>query len=688
MQIYLVATPDRKVFGVGQTGRDVSARHVDRDWAKVHGLFELLGQQVEVVRVWSNVDVTDHEIHKWLAKQPGIRRKNEWFTNPSTIEVVEDMIHRQFFSGVSSQRDSLSLRHYQQAFVDKAHKPYTEFLLAAKCRAGKSVMTLSHIVDRGFKTTLLVSRFCSPSDSWFKDARQYDAFENLVVINMADKNWFEQYQYWLQTDKQVVLWSTVQGLKRRLAKLNTIDLLVFDEAHVGDSAKQFISLRESLADTPCLKISGTAYDQLWSTTEDNRYVYDYFQEQLDVANGTRTAPRMKVILAKYESEGYSQVYGDDPDAMKNLFLIKDGQFVDEYLVKEFIAKYFDTNRDIRPKDRLLHDSNHMFVCLPSVEACYLLQPLLDGIIPTLVVTGDSKNTSDDIHQFVNEHNRTVCLTVSANVLGVTQRKWDTVINCREGSSIQFWTQFAFRGGSADHDWRVIDFVPTRALSSLRETFALAADLNPELSQYDFTDFIPIYEWDRQFEEADYDTVINLLAADPGSLSSLFTSNSDVDIDALSEYQLSHAFDYEDEITKSVVLNNEALNPTSAKVRVSDSSDPTPNDLQAKLETIKAIKALLPEVVFYMRLNNNHVISIWDVVNSSGYGSITGDTEGDLPRLLLDKVVSSAALSRRVTLARVSIDASLARGHAATLEALERSTGTQQGIPVSVLEAIL
>ena len=81
------------------------------------------------------------------------------------------------------------------------------------------------------------------------------------------------------------------------------------------------------------------------------------------------------------------------------------------------------------------------MCLPSVEACHLFQSLLNPVIPTKVVTGDTGSDADDINQFVSEHNRSVCLTYSANVLGVTQSLWDTVINAREGKSIQFWTQF-------------------------------------------------------------------------------------------------------------------------------------------------------------------------------------------------------------------------------------------------------
>ena len=43
---------------------------------------------------------------------------------------------------------------------------------------------------------------------------------------------------------------------------------------------------------------------------------------------------MEVILAEYESAQYQEIYGDDPDAMKNIFNVdNEGNFVDEALVQ-------------------------------------------------------------------------------------------------------------------------------------------------------------------------------------------------------------------------------------------------------------------------------------------------------------------------------------------------------------------
>lgn len=683
MNIYFIASEDHKVFGVGQTTRSFAERHHDGDWSKFHNYLKARGEELVLIHWWEDVDISDTDIHKFLKVQPGIRKFAEWFSHNTSLDVIENLIQQEFFVDYKDERVQLTLKPYQQQFVDKARPDYTEFLLAAKCRAGKSVMVLSHILDKGHNVSLVVSRFKSPSQSWIDDTKTFDVFENFVTVSLSDKDWESQLSYWLTTDKQIVLWSTIQGLIRKLDKLPTIDLLVYDEAHIGDKSAQFVKVRDSLSSTPCLKVSGTAYDQLWDTTEDNRFVYDYFQEQIDVQNGIIERPSMEVILATYESDRYADIYGDDPDAMRNLFLVDNGQFVDEFLVKEFISKFFDV-RDIKPRNRLLYQSNHIYMCLPSVEACHLFQQLLNPIIPTKVVTGDTGADAEEINQFVGEHNRSVCLTYSANVLGVTQSQWDTVINAREGKSIQFWTQFAFRAGSGDHNWRVIDFVPSRALESLRETFCLANDLNPTLSEYDFVDFVPIHEWTGEFRTLDTDQVNDILAANIGSTSQLMTGGTNgIDLARLDDIEFVSLQSFNQEFTKRVLVNDEANNGDSAKQDVTDREKPEKTDLQKKIQTIKNVLSLIPQVVFEERLSGQTVNTIYDVINSQFYTPYTEDTH--LMTELLDaKVMSSRSLSRRVSQVSVSIDASLRSAKPSqVLEELQVSTGTQQSIPNSV-----
>ena len=688
MNIYLIASEDHKVFGVGQTTRSFEDRHHDGDWAKFHNYLKARGEELHLIHWWTDVDVVDTDIHKFLKIQPGVRKFAEWFSHSTSLDIIENLIESEFFSDYNDDRVHLTLNPYQKDFVNKAHNDYDEFLLAAKCRAGKSVMVLSHILDKNHKISLVVSRFKSPSQSWLNDSKTFDCFSKFVTVSLSDKNWVNQLNHWMNTDNQIILWSTVQGLVRKLDNLPNIDLLVYDEAHIGDKSSQFIKVRNYLSSTPCLKVSGTAYDQLWDTTESNRFIYDYFQEQIDVQSGIINRPSMEVILATYESDRYSEIYGQDPDAMKNLFLVEDGKFVDEFLVKEFISKFFDT-RDIRPKNRLLYKSNHIYMCLPSVEACHLFQSLLNSIIPTKVVTGDTGVDADEINQFVSENNRSVCLTYSANVLGVTQSLWDTVINCREGKSIQFWTQFAFRAGSGDHNWRVIDFVPQRALESLRETFILANDLNPSLSEYEFLDFVPIHEWTGEFKSLTVNDVNQILSADIASTTRLMTGGTDrLNLIKLMDVDFNNFNQFDKEVTKSVVLNEEGNDNGSAKNRMNKMNPKQKSDLQAKIKTIKSYLALIPQVIFEERLQNNSVNTIDDVIQSDSYGLITGD-DNLLVELLNENVLSSKSLSRRVNQTRISIDSSIVtQSPSFILSELEISTGVSKSIPSDLFDKMV
>ena len=279
--------------------------------------------------------------------------------------------------------------------------------------------------------------------------------------------------------------------------------------------------------------------------------------------------------------------------------------------------------------------------------------------------------------------------MSANVLGVTQTLWDTVINCRGGKSIQFWTQFAFRAGSGKHDWRVIDFVPTRALESLRETFCMANDLNPTLSEYDFTDFVPIHEWNDEWRTMTDGDINSVLAADISSTTRLMTGGTEgLDIAKLMDTDIDIIDGFAKEVTKRVTLNEENNNNDTAKKRVDEMTAAEKTDLQKKIQSVKALLALIPQVILEERATGTNINTIDDVLNAETYGLVTDDS-GVLRELLAARVLSSRALSRRVMLTSTSIDHSLTELPVSTvLNDLQISTGVSQGIPVELLDSMV
>ena len=446
------------------------------------------------ISFWKNVSTRndidvkhDKIIHDWLETIPGITKvgTESFIINAYglgiglTHEKIAYMIEQEFFPETPKTKKDLTLKKHQQEFVNKVlstWEEWKEFLLFAKCRAGKSIMVLSAIVRKGVKVSLVVSRYTSPIQSWREDSENFSEYNNLVFIDLSQKDYLEQIEYWYNTDKQLVLWTTIQGNNRWDKIPCDLDLIVYDEAHQGYNSTQFKKLRKKF-DCQVLYVTGTAFDMVWDFSESNSFKYSYFEEQLDKKLGLNNAPSMKVILAKYDTDAYKKLYGDDPDAMKNLFCMNEDKsdFEQPSLVQDFYATYFADQKHLKPNDRLLNGKFHIYMALPSVAACHASIKYLEKTkFAPLVVTGDTKENPDTIRKHVAENQYSIILTVSANVLGLTVKDIDTVINATEGESINFWTQFAFRGGSSDRDW---DVIPPFVIRSSIITPMYACDLS-------------------------------------------------------------------------------------------------------------------------------------------------------------------------------------------------------------------
>jgi hypothetical protein len=692
MNIYLIASEDHKVFGVGQTERTFEERHKDGDWAKFHNYLKARGEKLVLLGWWEDSSHLDTEIHTYLKKLPNVRKYAEWFSHKTTLDIIKNIIGEEFFPTNPEKKKTLKLRKHQAAFVAKAQADYLEFLLFAKCRAGKSIMTLSHIVDKGFKVTLVVSMFKSPIQSWKDDSNNFSDFDNLVFINTSKKDYLEQIEYWYNTDKQLILWSTVQGQRRTLNFPVDVDLLVFDEADHGYNKGMCNKLREA-TNCPVLYVTGTAYKMLWDFADSQRYIYSYYEEQLDKRRGLNDRPSMKVILAKYESAQYQAVFGDDPDAMKNLFNVDDeGNFVEPALVQDFVVSKFVGNRHVRSHNRLLKDSTHLYITLPSIAACDAFEEYMKGTrFAPLVAHGNAKVNADDINKHIEENYKGSCIiTVGANVRGVTAEKVDTIINCAEGSSIEFWTQFAFRGGSGEHNWRVIDFCPQRCLESLRQTFVAACDTSPEVAEYDFVDYVAITEWNEQFTTLSAESVNEILAADVGNAIRLVSGLvSTMNFDNLRDLDFNLNLKPADgNVAKSILLNDNNANGKSNWVYQSQLTKSEKDEIYAKIDTVKSILERIPLVLYHAIHSEQVMNNIDSVISSSHYQPVTMDEENILQMTLQHNVINRESLSNRISKAYVDVQHSINQDDMRTLAELSQSTQSQQLIPVELFEQLI
>ena len=75
-------------------------------------------------------------------------------------------------------------------------------------------MVLSSIVESGVKVSLVVSYRNSPKQSWRDDSQEFKNFDNIIFIDIRDgevDQFKSEIEYWMGTDKQIVLYSTIQA---------------------------------------------------------------------------------------------------------------------------------------------------------------------------------------------------------------------------------------------------------------------------------------------------------------------------------------------------------------------------------------------------------------------------------------------------------------------------------------------
>ena len=689
------------IVGCGETEQDlVDGRLSMGDHSKARAMLAAISPDgngdYRVIAFFKNFDGTDHDIHKYLKNLPFARKHSEVFAfrgdHSYTEEIIVDMCRKEFsLDGIATDKTKFTPRPYQQEFIQKANKEYSEFLLWAKCRAGKSAMVLSHILDRKFKVSLIVSRSKSPEQSWQEDSKNFIDFDHFRYICLADKNWKEQLEYWSQVeDVQIILWSTIQGLTRKIEDIFQVDFLCYDECHIGYGAKQWKEVRSSLNDIPCMYVSGTAFKQVSDFSKENTFIYSYFDEQLDVQRGVFHRGKMNVVLAKYESDEYRKIYGDCPDAMKNIFAIEDGKFIHESLVIDFVHNYLSTQRHIRnPKDRLLNNTRHAYLLMPSAEACVLIADYIKDYSP-LIAIGNVNVNADMIRKHVKENSKTMIITRWANVLGVTVEDVDTVINCSDGKSTEFWIQGASRGGSGDHDYKVIEFSAQKCLESLRLSYSIACDSNPELVNYTSTDFVAISEWNNGFVQMTQEQINQITACDIADTRSLIASAVyHIDMDKLNDFELNLDLKSStSDIVKSVEVNDNDANGKTNIKKEGQTSTLQNKELSRKKESIKSILEAIPLTILYELRSGKNVNSVENVLSSDYYCSSTGDDQNTIQRCIDDGLIDYQRLMYRISQAAVDISIAMQNSFADTLDTLSVSSKEQRSIPFDMFSEMI
>ena len=649
-----------------------------------------------------DVDFEDTDFHLFLEEQ-GYKRSREDKDREFfdiTVEKAEYELERfkkENSKEVSKTLNELKLYKHQSEFVDKILNSWKvwnnslDFLLFAKCRSGKSVMVLSAInkFDEA-KVSVVLSRFNSPKQSWIDDCRNFSSFSNIIPIDTQEKGWEGQYDLWSKTDKKILLVGTIQGFKK--LKNLPIDLIVYDEAHIGYDASDWKCVRKTI-ECPVIYVSGTASKLQDDFVESTKYVYTYFEEQRDKKLDIRPdAPSVNVMYRTYDTSGGREIFGQKPDALQNIFNVDEqGNFIDQNAVQDFVLSEFGRQRNIQPNQRLLKNSNHIFLTINSVPAAHAIESVFSSTrFAPLVVTGDTNENQKSIETHIkNNPSGTVIITKLANVLGLTVKEIDTVINFSEGKSLEVWTQVMFRGGSSSKDWIYIDYAPERCLLSLRELYFSACDRNPDIAEFKLTDYFPIAEWMDGEKELNEELVNKILSSDPSNAIKLMARTPVGNEKILDEIDFNNL---KLEPTDSSIVRNINLFSNESQGKSNKIKKRNPKDIENtksyKEKTVKAIKERLPLVIFREIKDGNNSCNIYSLIKSKHYSFDTGDNMNILHKCLELGYENERVLNRRISQLFIDIAYSMSQDISKTLDKLSISRESQQQIPLELLDEML
>ena len=351
-------------------------------------------------------------------------------------------------------------------------------------------------------------------------------------------------------------------------------------------------------------------------------------------------------------------------------------------VLDFVISEFGNQRHIQPNQRLLKNSTHIFLTINSVPAAHAIEEVFSSTrFSPLVVTGDTKEDQSSIKKHIKDNpSGTIIITKLANVLGLTIKEIDTVVNFSEGKSVEVWTQVMFRGGSSSKDWTYIDYSPERCLCSIRELYFSACDRNPDIADYYLTDYFPIIEWMDGEKQLDEELVSKILSDDPSNTIK-FISRTPVG---------------SEKILDKIDFGNVILRPTESNVvknitLIANDSEGQTNIIKDKIfknqekkchlkeRTVKAIKERLPLVIYREIKDGNNPCNVYSLMKSKHYQFDTGDNINILQKCLEFGYENERSINRRINQSFIDIRHAITQDSSRILEKLSTSRCSQ---PVS------
>ena len=604
---------------------------------------------VEKVEFFELGDVTDHKFRPFMletglvtplkdigeCRSPEIYRIAE---GANVIDIVRSSIEK--VSGIQCMpvRPPFKPYSYQKKFAEKfVVCKGKRFLLAAKCRSGKTLMTYYACKTAGYRNVLVISYFSSPIEGWIGDCYKFDNGYIAIHAN-NDKNpgWVEQLKNAEEKGHKYFLITTAQFFDGRHKNANIIksivpefDCIALDECHRGGESQSFESILKKY-DCMVLEISATPFKALYNYNPEDVFIWSYEDEQKAKRNGeawAQKAPRMVLRTKKYNRLNGTGDYGDGiANSISSVFSLnaltmeEATDFNDRDAVYDFASTTFVRGSGNR-HDWILNRCKHIVVSMEYSKTCEYMAEVLRKVLDSkewgIMVINDGKTTPKQIIEFTNTYPKTICLTVSANICGVTNPKWDTAMFLHDKPGAEDWIQIIMRGGSPDDGRQCfygIDFSQNRAIKSIYDLFACSSNEVDE-SGADIVsrigDFIDLYSYDNGHTEWSQSEIIKALTPSTDSFEStlngvtMLTKIDEESINAITNIFNNVDGKKDNEIMIDSIINDDGIDNKSAfdiSIINNNLKPKTPNVSKKLINKFNRVKANILGFIFMKRLD--------------------------------------------------------------------------------------
>ena len=709
------------VFFYGQTeGHRKELRHKDREYTKLIADWTVQGHKHTTI--WFEIPMQGSHLDKRLHPKIDVlsivkynpnRGNNESFQLNSIkdlnllVKEIEKLVRDEF--GGKKERIELNLRYPQRIFQSKVNNAFSQgfksMLLCALMRTGKVVMCNQAIVDNNFGVSLAISRIKSPEQSWQEDTENFDTFENIEYIRIpTGKNtlWMDKVKECRKRGKQVLLFTTAQNLVSKLSLFDdiSVDLLVFDEVHVGGKAEEISKIRRRFEQSYMIDVSGTAFDYIELYSDTNRFVWTYYNNVKYCIENNLPYSKINLSIAKYDTE-FKQYHPDAPDSITNLFDLNEDKTDFKYpaLVMAFINEHLiiGKNPKLLASQYSLVNSKHIYCALPSIKACDLICDYIeksDCIYYPLSCHGESRKGHKEINGHLKRYSHTICFTVSANVLGVTA-PWDTVLFLNTGESLSQWLQMAFRASSnPNKDALVIDFAAERGLRVMRDydhlTYSSSKTADQSSSEISYLDCFNTLGYNTGFEPVDITEIDKILALNIKDVSKICTGVpvnhqklAEIPFDNLDYLkQGHHPYEYYES-------NSNGTDQSKAKkVSYEKSKKELENDLKKKYETLKVFLSRFSKVILMEQLDHRRVENI-DSLLASPHFQETVDAHPKFIQDMLDEgVINKNIMNSRISDVNSCVAKNIETNIIEALTSVSNYDGVHRPIPEECFYAMM